>query len=134
MVPDHGGRMKSDGSDLLLYAPAEIHIVARGAVAGIESTHRLECGFPETHIAARDMLGDGIRKQDVDRAAGRVGDTVGNRAIAGRRQIGAADTGPVGTQIGERQIVGPVRIGVGVVVDIGHDFAARRLVTRVASV
>src|SRR6266540_825906 len=57
VVPDHRSRAEPDGPPLLLQAPAEIHVVARGPELRIEPADRLEGGSAERHVAPGDMLG-----------------------------------------------------------------------------
>jgi hypothetical protein len=56
IVPDNGRGAECDDSPLLLEAPAEIDIVARLAVFGIESANLVKGPAMEGHIASGDVL------------------------------------------------------------------------------
>src|SRR5919204_2744455 len=76
VVPDHSSGAEPERPATLLQAPADVHIVAGDAVAGIKPPDRLQGLLAEGHIAARNMLRLAVREQDMRRPPWRVGDAV----------------------------------------------------------
>src|SRR5207247_6263824 len=84
MVPDQGRGTEAEGPPPLLHTPAHVHVVASSAELAIESSDRLEAGFPERHVAAGDVLGLAVGKEDVHRPARRARHALGDDAIPPR--------------------------------------------------
>src|SRR5207248_9994800 len=57
VVPDHRGGAESKRPAPLLEAPTHVHVVAGGAELRVEPSDRLEAGFAERHVAARNVFG-----------------------------------------------------------------------------
>src|SRR5258708_16873863 len=82
MVPDHRCRAETQGPAALLQPPADIDIVASNTELRIESTYRFEVGFTKCHVTAWNVFRFLIRKENVDRAAWSIGDTIGDWPVA----------------------------------------------------
>jgi hypothetical protein len=91
MVPVHRPGVEADPAAALLQPPAQVDVVAGGAVARIEAADRGERVAAKRHVAAGNVLGFAIGHEHVDRSAGRVGDALGDRPVAGGRDVGPAD-------------------------------------------
>src|SRR5204862_353557 len=65
VVPHHCGRVKPESPSLLLQPPAHIDVVAGHTELRIEPADGLEARLPERHVAAGDMLGLPVGKEDV---------------------------------------------------------------------
>ena len=89
MMPDQGRRVKAQRPALLLQTPAEIDIVACDPKLGIKAPDGLQAVLPKGHVAPRDVLRDLIGEQHMHRTSRSIGHAVRNRAVAGRRHIGA---------------------------------------------
>jgi hypothetical protein len=68
----------------------------------------------------------------VERIAGRVGDTFGDKPVSRGRQIGTTDPDMGGAAKGRGKITQPIPVGIRVVVDVGDDLALARSQTGVA--
>src|SRR6266550_965986 len=78
VMPHNGRRRKTDGPATLLQSPTNIDIISRDAKPWVEASD-LEQPFTSIgHVAARDMLGHAIRKQNVNRTSGRICDAIGD--------------------------------------------------------
>ena len=132
MMPIHRAGVKPDASAARLQSPADVDVVAGRAIARIESADRLQCRSPERHVASGNVLGFGIGNQHVHRPTGRIRDAIGDRPVARRRDIRAADTDPIAGHEAICDVVQPVRIGPGIVVDVRNDLAGRRLPSEIA--
>ena len=126
VVPHQGGGVEAERPAALQQPPAHVDVVPGGAELRIESADRLEAAFPERHVAAGDVLGLAIVQQHVDGTARRARHALGDRAVAGRR-----DVGPAHARVGRahergREIPQPLRIGPRIVVDVRDDLAGRR--------
>ena len=129
VVPDHRGGAEADPPARVLEPPADVHVVAGHPERRVESTDRRERRAPERHVAARDVLGLGVRQQHVDRArpgrcATRVGRPAGRPSAVRFGPPTAAS--PVVRNV-QARCVSQSRIGIGVVVEVGHDLARRGL-------
>src|SRR5262245_38662186 len=82
-----------DAPALLLQAPADVHVVAGDPELGIKAADRQQARLPERHVATGDVLGDLVGEQHVDRPAGRVRHALRHLAVAGWRDVRAADAG-----------------------------------------
>src|SRR5439155_20366728 len=134
VVPHHSGRVKPESPSLLLQPPAHIYVVAGHTELRIEPADGLEARLPERHVAAGDMLGFPVGKEDVYGPTRRVGHAVGDRPVDWWRDVGPADAGMFGGREGRREILEPVGVWVGVVVEVGDDLASGRLHPDVARV
>src|ERR1051326_5799661 len=74
MMPDEGTGGEDDPVAGLLEPPADVDVVAGGAVSGIEAVDRQQRLAAKRHVAARNVLGDLIAFEDVGRLARRRGD------------------------------------------------------------
>jgi hypothetical protein len=134
VVPDHGGGAEADAVAGVLDAPAEVDVVAGGAVAGVEAADLFEDGASEGHVAAGDVFGGGVVEEDVGGSAGGVGDAGGDGAVAGGWDVGSAGAAEVVAFDGGDEVVEPVGVGAGVVVGVGDDVAGGGLPGGVAGV
>ena len=110
----------------LLQAPADVDVVAGDPELLVEAADRLQGRLAEGHVAAGDVLGLAVGEQDVDRPAGRGRHALGDLAVVGGRDVGAADAGVAVRPQRRGQVVQPVGVGIGVVVEEGDDLARRR--------
>src|SRR5215469_11405115 len=84
------------GPATLLQSPAEVDVIPCNAKTGIEASDLQELVASIGHVAAGDVLGDAVRQQNVNRTARGVCDTVGDGAVAGRRDVGPSDASVIG--------------------------------------
>src|SRR5262245_22268447 len=63
VMPVHCAGMKAEPPAAFLEPPADIDVIAGGAIAWIEAADRGERGSPERHVASGDVLGLAIRDQ-----------------------------------------------------------------------
>src|SRR6478752_1023819 len=110
-MPDDRRRAEGDGMAGLLNAPAEIHVVARLVVLGIEATDVFKSPAIPGHVTAGDMLGDGVGEEDVARAAGRGRDTGLDPVLRRRRNVWSPYPGVIAAQERADQIIEPIGIG-----------------------
>jgi len=69
VMPDESGGTETQSISALLQSPANVHVITRFAVQGVETTD-LNQGPPvEGHVASRNMLGETVIEHDVCRAA-----------------------------------------------------------------
>ena len=68
----------------------------------------------------------------MNRTARRYSDTVGNQAVAGRRQIRPADSNMIRRHKCVCKVLEPVRVGIRIIIDIGNDLTASSFTTCVA--
>src|SRR5215467_14712793 len=88
-VMPHDRRWReTDGPATLLQPPADVDVIPGNAKTGIEASDLQELVASIGHVAAGDVLGDAVRQQNVNRTARGVCDTVGDGAVAGRRDVG----------------------------------------------
>src|SRR6185312_9813357 len=95
-MPDNGRRAEADRVAGILEAPADVDIVAGGAVERVETAETEQDVAAKGHVAAGDMLGDVVAHQHMRRAAGRHGDGGGDEAVLGRREVRPAAGGEAG--------------------------------------
>ncbi len=124
-MPHDGARMEAERPPSLAQPPADVHVVAGGSELVVESPDLQQRRPSERHVAAGDVLGFLVGEEDVNRSAGRVGDGLGHRAVARRRDVRAPDADVAGPDEGGGEIPQPVRVGIGVVVGVGDDLARR---------
>ena len=67
----------------------------------------------------------------MDWTAGGVGNTIGNRPVIGRWNVGSANTHVGRCHEGKGEVGQPAGIGVSIVIGIGHNFTSRRLQTNI---
>ena len=125
VMPHDGARMEAERPPPLAQPPADVHVVAGGSELVVESPDLQQRRPAERHVAAGDVLGFLVGEEDVDRSAGRVGDGLGHRAVARRRDVRAPDADVAGPDEGGGEVAQPVRVGIGVVVGVGDDLARR---------
>ncbi len=80
------------------------------------------------------MLGTSVAKKHMDRAAWRIGYTVGHPAIVIRCQMRAAHADMTGVEKGGGQMRQPMWVRISIVINIGDNLALSRLQTRIASI
>ena len=132
VVPDHSRRVESQRPPPLLQPPTHVHVVAGDPELWIEAADRREARLANGHVAARDVLGLPVGDEDVTGSARRAGYALRDRSVAGRGDVGTADTGVRRTHERRGEIAQPVWVGVGVVVEVGDDRAGRGLEAGVA--
>jgi hypothetical protein len=71
------------------------------------------------------MFGFSVGQQNVDRISRRVGNAVGNRPIAGGRNVRSADSNMFRIHERTGKVPQPMWVGVCVIVDIRQDFSGR---------
>jgi hypothetical protein len=70
VVPDKRRRAEADLVSGLLQSPADVHVIARSAVDGIESIDGYERAFEERHIATGNVFCLAVGQHHMRRAAG----------------------------------------------------------------
>jgi hypothetical protein len=125
VVPHDGARMEAERPAARLQPPADVDVVAGDLELRIEAADRLQPRSAERHVAAGDVLGDGVAQQHVHGAARRVRDARGDEPVAGHRQIWAADARLLAVAQRVLDEVEPMRIGEGVVVEVGDELPSR---------
>src|SRR5947209_3115132 len=91
-MPDDGGWTESDHPSRLLNSPAKIDVVAGLAVFGIKAAHAFKAPAVKRHVAARNVLGDRVGKQNMIRTAWRRCYACLNPILCRRRDIRPADS------------------------------------------
>ena len=134
VMPHDGARRERDDAAIRLQPPAEIHVVARLAILGIESAHAFKRRAVKRHVAAGNVLGHHIGEQHMARTAGRGGDGGMHPIHRRRRDIRAADSDIIAAEQRADHVVQPVRIGHAIAVRIGKDFAGRGLRAGIARI
>jgi hypothetical protein len=132
MMPNHGRRAKSENQSSLLQPPADVNVITCYSKLGIESTDRLKRSFTERHITARNMLGLAIRKENVNRPAGRIRYAIGNWTISRRRKVRTACAPIGGVAQGSNEVSEPVWIRIGVIINISDYLSGGGLQSRIA--
>ena len=126
-MPDDRRRAEADGMAGILKPPADVDIVAGGAVDRVEPAEAEQGLAAERHVAAGDVLGDLVAEQHMGRAARRHRDRGRDEAVLGRREIrSAAGAEPARFHRGD-EIGQPVGVGDAIAVGVGDDLAGRRL-------
>jgi len=123
-MPDHRGRAEADGMPGILEAPADVDIIAGGAVDRVEAAEPQQNLAAERHVATGDMLGDLVAEQDMRRAARRHRDRGRNEALFGGWEIGPAARRQIARLHPGDEVGQPVWIGDAVAVGIGDDLAS----------
>src|SRR5215475_11229457 len=125
MMPNHRARVKRDLPAALQQLPANIHIVAGAPEARIESPDLSEHVLAEGAIASGNMFGLAIRQQYMNRAAGSMGNALGQGAVLRGGDVGSTGCRAIGVHVRPGEILEPVRIRSSIVVRVGDDFALR---------
>ena len=126
-MPDDRRRAEADRVAGILKPPADVDIVAGGAIDRVEPAEAEQGLAAERHVAAGDVLGHLVAEQHVGRAARRHRDRGRDEAVLGRREIrSAAGAEPARFHPGD-EIGQPVGVGDAIAVGIGDDLAGRRL-------
>ena len=133
-MPNNCGWTESNDPACLLDAPAEIDVVPRLAIFGIEAAHAFECPAIKRHVTAGNVLGDCISKQDMTRSAGRRCDARLNPILRGWRNVRSADSGVIAAYKRADEIIEPIGICHAVRIRIGKHFAFGSNGPRVTSV
>src|SRR5215470_2001163 len=126
VMPDHSRRAKANRPPPILQSPTQIDVISRGAKTGVKAVDREERLFAVRHVTARNVLGDLVREQNVERITRRRGDAFSDEPVAGWRQIGTTDANMRRTVKGHRKISQPIAVGEGVVIEISDDVAIAR--------
>src|SRR4029077_14839754 len=87
-MPHHGGRAKADDIAGVLKAPADVDVVARGAIDWVETAEPDQRLAAEGHVAAGDVLRDFVAEQYMRRTAGCDGDDGRDERVLGRWKVG----------------------------------------------
>src|SRR5215471_15691353 len=127
MVPNHGGRAEAQRSASLLQAPAEIHIISGDAKLRIEPAGFFERRPSEGHVAAGNVLGHLVGKQNMYRSARSVRHTIGDSTIARRGDVWSADSHMSRAKKRVSEVSQPVRIRVRIIIQISDNLTGRRL-------
>src|SRR5438445_13383076 len=106
-MPDNCGWTESNDPACLLDAPAEIDVVPRLAIFGIEAAHAFERPAIKRHVTAGNVLGDCISKKDLTRPAGRRCDACLNPILRGRRNVRPADSGVIAANTHTAETINP---------------------------
>ena len=133
-VPNNGSGAETDRVAGVLETPADVDIVAGGAIDGVKSAKLKQHVAPERHVAARDVLGDLVADQHMGRTTGGDRDGGGDQIVLGRREIRPAAGNQIarfhpGDEVGQ-----PVGVGDTVAVGVSNDLPGRRLRPDIASV
>src|SRR5215467_6694830 len=123
IMPHDRSRAERNGPSSLLNSPAEIHVVAGLAIFGIESAYTFEGPTVKRHVTTGNMLGDGIREQNMIWAAGRGSNACLNPVLCRWRDVWSADSSVVATDKRANQIVQPIGIRHTVRIGVGQDLA-----------
>src|SRR5215469_10839819 len=126
MMPHHSRRAEANRPPLILQSPTQINVVARRAKTGIKAIDSEQRLFAVRHVAARNVFGDLVRKQDMERITRRRCHAFSNEAVAGWRQIGTTDANMHRAVKGHRKVSQPVAVGEGVVIEISDDVTIAR--------
>ncbi len=90
-MPDHRRRSKADRPAVILNAPTNVNVIAGNAHLGIETADLQQCLPAECHVAARHVLCDLIRQQNMGWTAWRPCNAVGNHSAVWRSNVRSAD-------------------------------------------
>src|SRR3989442_6287829 len=82
MMPHGGAGTESQGPSAISYPPADIDVVAGCPELGVKSTDCQKAFPPKCHVAAGDVFGLLVRKQNVGWSARGVGYALCNRSVA----------------------------------------------------
>ena len=80
MMPHHCSSTKTDCVAAVEQAPADIHIIAGDAESFVKPSDPFKNAFAESHVAARNVLGNLVGQQDVPRPAGGMSHALCHRA------------------------------------------------------
>src|SRR5215470_8561100 len=97
IMPHDRSRAERNGPSSLLNSPAEIHIVARLAIFGIESAYTFEGPTVKRHVTPGNMLGDRIGKQNMIWSARRRCNARLNPVLGRGRDVGSAHSSVIAT-------------------------------------
>src|SRR5450432_706034 len=91
MMPNDCGRAECNDVTCLLQPPAKINVVPGFAVLTVEPADGVEGPTIKGHVAAWNVLRDGVGEQDVTRSPGSSGDTGLHPVFRRRRNVRPAD-------------------------------------------
>src|SRR5262249_51418734 len=97
IMPNDRRWTERDYPSSLLNSPAEIHVVASLSIFGTETAYTFEGPTIKRHVTTGNVLGDGIRKQNMVWASRRRSNTRLNPALCRRRDIWSADSSVIAT-------------------------------------
>ena len=123
IMPDDRGRTERYYPSSLLNSPAEIHVVAGLAIFGIEPAYTFESPTVKRHVTTGNMLGDGIRKQNMVWSTRRRSNARLNPILCRRRDIWSADSGVIATDKCANQVIQPIGVRHAVGIGVGQYFA-----------
>src|SRR5262245_19359704 len=92
VMPDDGRWSEADSPASILQSPTDVDVVTSDAESGIKTPDRHQLFATVRHIAARNVLGDYVRQQHMNRSAWSVRNAVGDRAITRRGNIGTSNS------------------------------------------
>src|SRR5207245_5573436 len=95
VMPDDRGWVERDDATGLLQAPAKIDIVTGLVILGIETADIFKRPAVEGHVAARNVLCNHVREQNMAGSARRRRDTSLNQILRGRRDMRATHYGAI---------------------------------------
>src|ERR1017187_3978696 len=98
VMPDKARVGKRDLAAALEQAPTNVHVVARRAKLCVEPVGLIERPFPESHIAAGDVLRVPVVKHHVRRTTRRNCDTAGDGTVLGWWKIVTANRTGIGLE------------------------------------
>ena len=95
VMPDDRGRVERDDATGLLQAPAKIDIVTGLVILGIETADIFKRPAVEGHVAARNVLCNHVREQNMAGSARRRRDTSLDPILRGRSDIRSTHCGVI---------------------------------------
>src|SRR5262249_9766813 len=87
MVPDQRARTEGQMPAALLQSPAGVPIVTGHGLSRVEAAHFLERPATERHVAAWNVLGDGVVEQHLRRPAGASRDALRDPTVVLRDDV-----------------------------------------------
>src|SRR5215470_10478519 len=120
-MPDDRSWTERDYATGLLNSPAEIDVVTRLAIFGIESAYSFESPKVKRHVTTGNMLCHGIREQNMIWAAGRCSNACLNPILCGRGNVWSADSRIIATDKRNNEVVQPIGIRHAVRIGVRQD-------------
>ena len=106
--------------------PADVHVVARRGVLGIEPADGVEDILPVRHVAARHVLGAVVGEQHLGRIAGREGTARSTNPASGWARFGPPTAVTPSWSSGEREVERPVGMTDGVGIEVRDEITVAR--------
>src|SRR5215470_16796152 len=108
VMPHHSRRAEADRPPPILQSPTQIDVISRRVKTRVEAVDREKRLSTECHVAARNVLSNLVREQDMEWITRRRCDAFSDEAVTGWRQIGPADANMCRAVKGRRKISQPV--------------------------